>query len=201
MKKTLMACLITINLIGAPPILNAQETEEDGISGDVTLDGQFEKLYRNSNTYEEYKVISIKGYNELKSNARDSILVYKQEAAHHLSEIASLKNNLTATNDEIESLKKQLESVQNTKDSISILGLQLSKGLYNAVMWGIIICLVISSLVLFSMYKRGHTVVKSTQKRLSEVQDDLEKLRKNALVREQKLARELMDLKIKHKGR
>ena len=67
-------------------------------------------------------------------------------------------------------------------------------------MWGIVICLLILAGVLFSLFKKGHSVVKATKKRIEEVQNDLENHRKNALVREQKLARELMDVKLKYKS-
>jgi preprotein translocase subunit SecF len=178
----------------------AQTNSFEAAFDTLQINEQFEHLYRRSNTFEEYKVISISGYNLLKKNSQDSIPQYKQDADSHLQEITSLKNSLTSTNTEIEKLQQELASIQQAKNSMSFIGIEVSKGAYNAIMWGIIICLAIVSVVLFSLFKRGHHVVKDTKNRLLEVQEDLETLRKNALVREQKLARELMDFKLKNKS-
>lgn len=201
MKQILSKYLIVVILISVPIINFAQGRSPETAFDTLNVRGQFEHLYKSSNRFEEYKVIPISGYNALKQNSLDSIQMYKQEADSHLQEISSLKNNLNNTNTEIDSLQQKLTETQQAKDSISFIGIDLSKNTYNAIMWGIVIILAAVSLILLSLYKRGHQVVKSTKARLAEVQEDLETLRKNSLVREQKLARELMDVKLKYKGR
>ncbi|WP_339739061.1 hypothetical protein [uncultured Sunxiuqinia sp.] len=200
MKRILSRYVIVSTLMVFTTSLFAQNQSFENAFDTLSIDGQFEHLYRRSNTFEEYKVISISGYNLLKKNSQDSILQYKQDADSHLQEIATLKSNLTSSNTEIEKLQAELTSSQQAKDSMSFIGIEVSKGAYNAIMWGIIICLASVSVVLFSLFNRGHRVVKETKNRLAEVQEDLETLRKNALVREQKLARELMDFKLKNKS-
>lgn len=199
MKNVLPKYLLIVLLAFAPVVIIAQTTSYKAAFDTLSIDGQFEQLYKKSNTYEEYKVMSINGYNLLKKNSLDSIQMYKQEAGSHFQEIKALKNNLTSTNSEIEGLKDELTATQQSRNSINFLGIEISKGSYNAIMWGIIFCLAIITISLFLLYQRGHHVVKETKNRLVEVQDDLEKLRQNALVREQKLARELMDYKLKNK--
>lgn len=200
MKKNLSRYFVVSILMALTTTTFAQVTSYEAAFDTLRIDEQFEHLYRRSNTFEEYKVISISGYNLLKKNSQDSILQYKQDADSHLQEIATLKSNLTSTNTEIEKLQAELTSTQQAKDSMSFIGIEVSKGAYNAIMWGIIICLAVVSVILFSLFNRGHRVVKETKNRLAEVQEDLETLRKNALVREQKLARELMDYKLKNKS-
>lgn len=200
MKKILSRYLVVSIFMALTTTTFAQVTSYEAAFDTLRIDEQFEHLYRRSNTFEEYKVISISGYNLLKKNSQDSILQYKQDADSHLQEIATLKSNLTSTNTEIEKLQAELTSTQQAKDSMSFIGIEVSKGAYNAIMWGIIICLAVVSVILFSLFNRGHRVVKETKNRLAEVQEDLETLRKNALVREQKLARELMDYKLKNKS-
>ncbi len=200
MKKILSRYLVVSLFMTFTTTTFAQTNSFEAAFDTLRINEQFEHLYRRSNTFEEYKVISISGYNLLKSNSTDSISKYQQDADIHLQEIATLKSNLTSTNSEIEKLQAELTSTQQAKDSMSFLGVEVSKGAYNAIMWGIIICLAVISAILFSLFKRGHHVVKETKNRLLEVQEDLETLRKNALVREQKLARELMDFKLKNKS-
>lgn len=200
MKKILTRYVTVFTLLVFTTTTFAQNNSFNAAFDSLSIEGQFEHLYRRSNTFEEYKVISISGYNLLKKNSQDSILQYKQDADSHLQEIATLKSNLTSTNSEIEKLQAELSSTQQAKDSMRFIGIEVSKGAYNAIMWGIIICLAVISVILFSLFNRGHRVVKETKNRLAEVQEDLETLRKNALVREQKLARELMDYKLKNKS-
>ncbi|MHA7112074.1 hypothetical protein ACRTDU_18245 [Sunxiuqinia elliptica] len=194
-SKYLFFCLFLTVSSG----LSAQTTSFKSAFDTLSIQEQFDFLYKRSNTYEQYKVMSISGYMDLKANLIDSVSMYQQNANSHIQEINTLKENLIATNTQIEKLEKELNDTKNSKDSMSLLGIEVSKASYNAIMWGLIIGLAVVALVLFSLYKRGHQVVKETKTRLGEVQEDLESLRKNALVREQKLARELMDYKLKHK--
>ena len=200
MKKNLLICLVGLLILCAPSLIFAQSGSLKAISDTTNLRDQFDYVYKKSNTYEQYKVVKMSSLNLLKQNSLDSIKQYKDQISNHLQEINKLNTNLTARNSEIKSLKEELETTQNSKNSIGFLGMEVSKGAYNSLMWGIIFVLAIISAALFSFYRRGHHTVKATKKRLAEVQEDLEKLRKNALVREQKLARELMDYKLKNKS-
>ncbi|MGQ7869984.1 hypothetical protein [Sunxiuqinia sp. sy24] len=199
MKELLSKYLVVFILVIFSASTFAQTTSFEAAFDTLTIKDQFEHLYKRSNTFEVYKVMSISGYNSLKQNSIDSIRQYHEEVSDHQQEITTLKNNLRSTSSEIENLKEELASTQKAKDSISLIGIPTSKGSYNSIMWGLIICLAVILLIVVSLYKRGHQIVKETKTRLTEVQEDLENLRKNALVREQKLARELMDYKLKHK--
>lgn len=184
----------------APSVIIAQNSSLKAVADTTSLRDQFDYVYHKSNTYEQYKVVKMSSLNLLKQNSLDSIKTYKDQISNNLQEVNKLNKNLTAQNAEIKSLKEELKKTQNSKDSISFLGMEITKGAYNTIMWAVIFILAVLSFVLFSLFKRGHLVVKATKKRLAEVQEDLEKLRKNALVREQKLARELMDYKLKNKS-
>ena len=200
MRRNLLIGAVGLVMLFVPSVIIAQSWSLEAVSDTINLQDQFDYVYQKSNTYEQYKVVKMSSLKLLKQNSLDSIKLYKDQISNHLQEINKLNANLTARNTEIKDLKEELAATQNSKDSISFLGMEISKGAYNSIMWIIVLILAVLSVVLFSLYKRGHQVVKATKKRLAEVQDDLEKLRKNALVREQKLARELMDYKLKNKS-
>jgi uncharacterized protein YbjQ (UPF0145 family) len=82
---------------------------------------------------------------------------------------------------------------------MAFLGAEIGKGAYNSAMWGLVFGLIVLSVVLFLMFKRSHSITNETKHRLNEVEEEFETHRKSALKREQKLARELMDEKLKHK--
>ena len=200
MKRTLQKYVFGILLLAIPTIISAQTSSIESVLDSTSLRGQFDYIYSKSNTYEQYKVVKISSLNALKENSLDSIKRYKDQISENLKTINKLNKDLNTQNAEIKNLKEELASTKEAQNSIGLLGMQVTKGAYNTLMWGIIFILLAISAVLLSLYKRGHHVVKTTKNRLAEVQEDLEKLRKNALVREQKLARELMDFKLKNRS-
>lgn len=195
LRKYLLVIIIT-----AVPLLTFSQSNFIASAADSTdIKGQFEHLYKKSNIFEQYKVILISDYNTLKKNSTDSIRTYKKEATNHLLETNSLNNKLETSNVEVKQLKEELSTTQNMQNSINLLGMAVNKKAYSLIMWGVIFCLAIISTVLFLMYKRGHLVVNEARTRLKEVQEDLERLRKSAILREQKLGHELMSYKLNHK--
>ena len=199
MINTLRNYLLVI-IITVVPILTFAQSNLTAPAADSThIKGQFEYLYKKSNTFEQYKVISINSYNTLKQNATDSIRLYKKEATIHLNETNSLNNKLETSNTEMTQLKEELSTTQNMQNSISLLGMAVSKKAYSLIMWGIIFSLAFMSVILFLMFKQGHNVVKEAKTRLKELQEDIEKLRKSGISREQALGHELMSYKLSHK--
>ena len=198
MMDTIRKYLLVIIIAALPILTFAQSNFIASVSDSTDIKGQFEYLYKKSNTFEVYKVIPINSFNTLKQNATDSIRLYKKEATIHLNETNSLNAKLEASNAEIARLKEELSTTQNMQNSVRLLGMGIGKKAYNLIMWGVIFCLAIFSTILFLMYKRGHQVVKDAKTRLVEVQEDLEKLRKSGILREQKLGHELISYKLRH---
>jgi hypothetical protein len=125
--------------------------------------------------------------------------MYKKEATNHLQETNSLKSKLETSITEFTQLKEELTTTQNLQNSINLLGIEVSKKTYSLIMWGVTFCLAIISTILFLKYKRGYLVVSEAKARLKEVQEELEKLRKSGILREQMLGNELMSYKRNHK--
>jgi len=199
MSNTLRTHLLAI-IITAIPILTFAQSKLIAYATDSTdIKGQFESLYKKSNTFEQNKVIQISDYNTLKKNSTDSIRMYKKDASNHLQETNSLKSKLESSNTELTQLKEELSTTQNMQNSLNLLGMDVNKKSYSLIMWGIIFCMAIVSTVLFLMYKRGLLVVNEAKTRLKEVQEELEKLRKSGILREQMLGNELMSYKRNHK--
>ena len=163
------------------------------------LKAQFDYVYSKSESYERYKVIKMSTFNMLKQNSLDSVMKYRSTLLERDSEITSFKTTIEKKDEEIKGLADSLEATTNSKNSMSFLGAELSKGLYNSIMWGLVLGLVVFVLILFFLFKRSHSVTNETKHRLAEVEEEYETHRKSALKREQKLARELMDERLKHK--
>jgi hypothetical protein len=121
-------------------------------------------------------------------------------------EIATLNSELTERNVEIESLTADLGRAKNerdqairTKDSFTLLGMELNKGVYSTVLWIIIVALLFFGGLMFLLFKRAHVVTSQTQSELENLKEEYESHKKNAREKYEKLVvthhNEIMKLK------
>jgi len=200
MKKRLKKTITALFITSLPIFTLAQSGSIEAAYDTLTVEGQFDHLFSRSNRFEDYKVMKMTSYEALKQNTLDSMKFYTNQVSKLQLDIKNLNNRISDQGNEVQNLTQELENTKKIQDSMSFLGIHISKEAYNSVMWGLVICLLALSAVLFSLFRRGHGIVRATRKRLEEIQEDLENHRKNALLREQKLARELMDVKLKNKS-
>lgn len=174
-------------------------TNEDELSLDSgRLDRQFEYVIQKSSNWRDergqnYEVIKSNWLSKLKSHTIDSLKAVKNE-------LFTTQNTIKNQNDEIESLKSSLsstktnlESIKEEKDSMSLFGIQMSKGVYNALMWSIIAGLLAFLLFFIYRFKNSNIITREAKIKLTEVEEEFEEHRRNALEREQKVRRQLQD--------
>jgi hypothetical protein len=158
-----------------------------------SIANQFEYIYKNSNNFQEYKVVKRTNLDQLKSNILDSMKTMR-------GEVITIKGVLANKNDSIANLNTSLQVTENdrqaaidAKDNFSFLGMGIEKSVYSTMMWLIVIGLA-AALGFFSFqYTRSSSKIRKAQKDLLEVQEEFENHRKNTLDRERKLKRELVD--------
>ena len=140
-----------------------------------------------------YEAVKRNMFLTLKAHTIDSLKTIQEK-------LGSLNNTVEAQLKEIDGLKSSLSSTQSTldatnseKNSMSLLGAQMSKTSYNVLMWTIIAGLL--SLLLFFIYKfkNSNVVTKNAKHALAEIEEEFEEHRKTALEREQKVRRQLQD--------
>ena len=127
MMDTIRKYLLVIIITAVQIVTFAQGNFIASVSDSTDINGQFEYLYKKSNTFGEYKVIPINSFNTLKQNSTDSIRLYKKEAIIHFNETNSLNNKLEASNAEIERLKEELSATQNMQNSVKLFGMGIEK--------------------------------------------------------------------------
>ena len=158
-----------------------------------TIDNQFVDVIEKSNRYEDFKVVKITKLNALKKNVSDSIASLK-------TEINSLQNNQSTQQNQIDSLSREMVKLneallasQKKEDGISFFGAIIKKSVYNTIMWGIIVFLIISVFIFIFKFKRSNTLTKEAQEKLIDTEAEYDTHRQNALEREQQLRRKLQD--------
>ena len=186
--------LILLLLISTVAV--SQETKKDTL----TIEEQFDRIYRISSSYQEYKVIRKTTYQSLKTNALDSIKIIDKEL-----QLKNIHNNVL--NDSLQEVKKVLKILETDmklliteKNSISFLGIQLNKSTYTIIVWSIILLLIIALLYFIYQYKNSYSVTSEAKSNLSEAEEELAIHKKKSLEREQKLRRQLQDEINKQRG-
>lgn len=163
-----------------------------------TLDNQFEYVMTKSNSFKgdrglSYQVINVNWLKDLKSHVLDSIKVAQNnlkisqiKVTEQTQEITNLKSKLTNT-------ENDLEESKNKQNSMSLFGIQMSKGGYSGLMWSIIGILLALLLFFIYQFKNSIVVTKESKLMLTTLEDEFEEHRKTAVEREQKVRRLLQD--------
>jgi len=164
-----------------------------------TLPEQFDHVITSSNSYQEFKVVKKNNLETLKRSVIDSILVYQNALAQMQSEIESQKieTNILQTNLKETNLK--LKEAIEKENGISFLGILLTKGVYNTLVWSIILLLAIFLGLFISRFINNNKVASALKSKLLETEEEFETHRQRAIEREQLLNRKLLDEINKHK--
>ncbi|UCS95489.1 hypothetical protein KZP23_10975 [Echinicola marina] len=202
MKRISIIALFTcITLSTTTYAQNTPEQEEDSKSlNGGTIESQFDYLNSISNNYQEYKVVKKTNLEKIKSNILDSLNLFKDQIIEKNGKINDQKAKIDELNSGIENAQMELTEALESKDSFSILGLQVYKTTYSTIMWGTIIILALALAFFVFKFSRSHKVISNTQKDLLEIKDEFENHRKNTLDRERKLKRQLVDEMNKKQG-
>jgi preprotein translocase subunit SecF len=185
--KTHLSLFIAILLISISFAQKTKDTEE------ISIRGEFDKLYRVSTNYKGYKVINKEKFLDLKQQVLDSSkasqnLLIEKNNLLKASRLDSKKNKdlLTLT-------KLKLETALKKENSISFFGIQLSKFIYNLLLWSLVSLLLVLVLYLSFKFQKNNFITKRAAQNLKDVEHEYEQHRKKALEREQKLRRTLQD--------
>lgn len=173
-------------------LLSLQFYAQDSLSA-YPIQDEFNELIESSNNYQGYKVVDYEALVRLKNNTnrhfdelRAEIEIQKNTADQQVAEIDSLKEELQAT-------QQDLEKVNAEKDAIKFLGMPMSKGSYMGMMWGIVAILLIALLFFIYRFKNSHATTREARKRLAETEKEFDLYRAKALEKEQRLGRMLQD--------
>jgi len=184
----------------------AQETPTHKINSinEGSLEEQFDYISRISSNYNDkgkrYEVINRIYFESLKTNVIDSLKVLESQIIEANKTIETQENANSAIQKELENTKTTLEKTDSEKDKISLFGMQLSKGLYNIMLWSIIGVLLLLVFTFIYKFKTSNSITKAAKKSLEEIEQEFEEHRRVALEREQKVRRQLQDEINKQKG-
>jgi len=163
-----------------------------------TIDNQFEFLVKKSTNWRDqrgvnYEVIRRHWVATIRQHVKDSLKAVRKDLNNtqaivdkQVEEITSLKTSLNNT-------QGTLDQTNLEKDSMSLFGMQMSKGGYNGLMWSIIAGLLALTLFFLFKFKTSNAITRQAKRSLKETEEEFEDHRRIALEREQKVRRQLQD--------
>jgi len=158
-----------------------------------TLEQQFDYVYKKSNNYEAYRVVSKKHFEHLKKSSLDSVKIYKSEINLLNSKLASQTGELESLTKELTDVKADFNTVKQQKDEVSFLGMSLDNGLFNIIVLGVVIFLGLLLALFIMKFKGAKTESKVAVDNLSKVEDEYVDYKRRAMEKEQQLGRKLQD--------
>ena len=165
----------------------------------TTLVGVFQHLIDRSGAWQNFKMLDRGKLAAFQRSMTDSINGVRSQLVAEKQKVKENEATIKELNDKITEIQAALDQTKDQKDSVSFFGALVSKGLYNTIMWGIVLAL--ASLLVLYIYKfsNGNVVTKKSINDLNELQEEYENYRKAAIEREQKVRRQLQDEINKHR--
>lgn len=154
---------------------------------------QFDFIIKNSNKYKDYKVVKRVWIEKLKKNVADSINAIRKDFDAEVAKVATQQTEIEKLKTDLGTVNQKITDLNTEKDSMSLLGIQLSKGSYQTLMWSIIGVLAILWLFFAYRFKSSNAITKEAKAKLAETEEEFEEHRKRALEREQQVRRKLQD--------
>ncbi len=203
-KLQLLKSQLVISFIFIAGMLFCVNAQSDQLSIDKgTIENRFNYVMQKSEDMDDSKLVKKWMLYRLKSyvldslkNARHEILTAKKLLAVRDAKIDSLGNIINTKDESLSTIKKE-------KNSIELMGMSMSKYLYNTIMWSVIAVLAFMLFVFIFLFRHSNAVTVKNRNALEELREEYESYRKRALEREQKIVREMYDeiLKLKNKNK
>jgi len=163
------------------------------------LEDQMEYLVNRTRVYDNYRAIRDDIFLKMQKNAIDSLNKEKLNSARLYSEGLEKDFEIEKLNSELSRTENERDNAIRTKDSFKFLGMEIQKGVYNTIMWVIVLSLLGAGILLFLLFKRSHAVTSATKKELENIQEEFEEYRKSSREKHEKLVvnhhNEIMKLK------
>ncbi len=205
MNPIKQASLIAFFLISTVCFSQAQ-SEEDKLSlNNGTINNQFEYVLKKSGNFkgtngQAYEAVKRSMFLTLRNHTIDSLKTLKTKLDNSKNSVETQQKEITALKTKLNSTQSTLDSTNLEKDSMSLLGMQMSKTNYNVLMWTIIAGLLALFILFVYKFKNSNAVTRDAKKALEEIEEEFDDHRRTALEREQKVRRQLQDEINKQKG-
>jgi chaperonin cofactor prefoldin len=145
-----------------------------------SLNEQFKYLDEHTKIYENYRAIREDMFQLTKKNVSDTLSLLNTKIAGLNKTARTLNQTIDTLRKDLGSAKSSLEATTKSKNSISVIGLEVNKAAYNRIMWTILFGLVAALVAGFLVFKRNLSIISNTKKEFQELKDEFETYRKTS---------------------
>ena len=138
--------------------------------------------------YENYRAIREDMFQKINRNILDTLSASKKIAASLNLTISSMNTQNDSLTTALATTKLSLEKMTDSKNSIRVLGMEINKGIYNTIMWIIVLGLLFILGFGFLIFKRVISVNISTGKELKDLRKEFEDYRQSARIAREKMS-------------
>ena len=156
-----------------------------------SLNEKYDELLQKSETYEQYKVIPKASLDNFWSEVQDSVSQQNALLDRLHSEVDDLNQKIEVLTKSEANVQASLDESLTLNDSISFVGISLSKTSYHIIVWSLILVLIGLGLLAYTMFFRRNKLTTRHKKNLQELELEFEKHRNTARENQVKLKREL----------
>lgn len=183
-------------------ILNVQInfSQENDTIEPKTIEGQFDKIFKVSATFQNYKIVGKDEFLSLKKNVLDSVKKFRKAFVNIENLLKNERENIAYLNETLTQKTLELDNALFKENSISLFGATLNKYTYSFILWTIIIGFGAGIVFFVFKFLKSNVIAKQAQDSLLIVEEEFEIHRKNSIEREQKLRRQLQDEINKHRN-
>jgi len=153
-----------------------------------TVQEQINSIYDRTKVFEEYRAVREDMFQKLIGNLSDTIKQSSEKIRYLNISVQRLNHRIDSLTNHLQNTKQNLEETTAAKNSIRILGKDISKATYNAVMWIVVVGLAVLAVLLFLSFKRGLIISEQSRKELNDLRDEFQAYRKSAREAREKLS-------------
>lgn len=188
-------------ILGTTLAASAQSGDDKPNLENGTVEEQFDFVLDKSHTYEEYRVIKSYMFNKLRKQVKDTMKLVRSTMQEYQATISERDQIIDTLSSQLSETQIALETAIREKNSLSFLGIRMSKGSYNSVVWLLIAGLAGTLAFILLLYRRSHRVIRQARFDLEQLKEEFEKHRRRALEREEQVARRYHDELNKYKSK
>ncbi|MEW5676809.1 hypothetical protein ABGT15_10885 [Flavobacterium enshiense] len=196
MKKltliTAMLLAVSAGTVMATPVKTIETVQEKPVSK-ASVEKQINQLMATSVDYNDVKLVKKTALEELRADFMTFISKTEANLESAKSALAQKTSQYRQLQTEHQSVKAQLKENSKGGEKITLFGIGMSKDLYHAIMWSLVLVLVIAVVFLTTRFRKANAVTQNSKGLLRDLEDEFESFKRNAIEREQKLRRQLQD--------
>ena len=201
----LFRALPAIILLQISGLVNAQvQNPTLEVLDSATLQQQIDHLRQRTNIYNGYRAVRDDIFLKMMRNSLDSLNAAKREINQLESTLSTVRADMASLDQTLQQTTEDRDQAIHAKNSLSLLGIQMNKALYNSIMWIIILGLLVLATIFLMMLKRNFILTRQTSRDLEETREEFEAYRQQSRERYEKLVvqhhKEILKLKGKKPG-